>query len=101
MKEIDDDGIVLLPVSSPFFIGSDNFGELVEFCLAMWRVLAERTRVDDQVQVFVESVEQVEEEVMSILLIVIVELRGRRDDVLQQPRECSCRMRAASKLACV
>ena len=45
--------------------------------------------MSDEVQIFVNGVKEVEEEVVGVLLIVVIEARGRRDDVLKSGKNMS------------
>lgn len=56
LEEVDHDRVVPLTVYRPFEVCCDHLGQPAEVSFVPWRRRSGRRRIEDEVQVFVQSV---------------------------------------------
>lgn len=75
VKKVNNDRVLSVSILLPDYIGSDYFRQLLECQFASWRSLDWRWRSKDEVQVFVQTVQETEEAFVRVLLTLVGVLR--------------------------
>lgn len=87
VEKVDNDRVLSIAILFPDHIGSDHFRHLLQRQFASGGGLDRRRRAEDEVQVFVQAVQETEEAFVSVLLRLVGVLRCPASQRFLQSRQ--------------